>query len=58
MGKMTNGSDTSLWFKINEDKGGEVVHFKRREGKLWKLGDGSFGVVTSSTASCVTTTSR
>ena len=39
------GADNSLWFKINEDKGGEVVHFKRRNGKLWKLGDGTFGVV-------------
>lgn len=38
-------ADTSLWFKINEDKGGEVLHFKRRDGKLWKLGDGTFGVV-------------
>ena len=40
-----SGPDTSLWFKINEDKGGEVVYFKRRNGKLWKLGDGTFGVV-------------
>ena len=39
------GPDNSLWFKINEDKGGEVVYFKRRHGKLWKLGDGTFGVV-------------
>ena len=39
------GPDNSLWFKINEDKGGEVVYFKRRNGKLWKLGDGTFGVV-------------
>ena len=46
MAKSTARSDdTSLWFKINEDKGGEVVHFKRRKGKLWKLGDGTFGVV-------------
>lgn len=37
--------DNALWFKINEDKGGEVVYFKRRNGKLWKLGDGTFGVV-------------
>jgi hypothetical protein len=42
---MGEGSDKSLWFKINEDKGGEVVHFKRLGGKLWKLGDGTFGVV-------------
>ena len=42
---MHDGSDKSLWFKINEDKGGEVVYFKRRRGKLWKLGDGTFGVV-------------
>ncbi len=40
-----NGADNSLWFKINEDKGGEVVYFRRRDGKLWKLGDGTFGVV-------------
>jgi len=38
-------SDNSLWFRINEDKGGEVVYFKRRHGQLWKLGDGTFGVV-------------
>ena len=38
-------SDSSLWFKINEDKGGEVVYFKRRNGRLWKLGDGTFGIV-------------
>src|SRR5262245_12996687 len=38
-------SDNSLWFKINEDKGGEVMYFKRRNGRLWKLGDGTFGVV-------------
>src|SRR5262249_44467741 len=38
-------SDSSLWFSINEDKGGEVVYFKRRHGQLWKLGDGTFGVV-------------
>jgi hypothetical protein len=37
--------DDSLWFRINEDKGGEVVYFKRRTGRLWKLGDGTFGVV-------------
>ncbi len=37
--------DDSLWFKINEDKGGEVVYFKRRDGRLRKLGDGTFGVV-------------
>ena len=37
--------DKSLWFKINEDKGGEVVYFKRLGGTLWKLGDGTFGVV-------------
>src|SRR5262249_4431161 len=42
---MQEGSDESLWFKINEDKGGEVLYFKRRGGKLWKLGDGTFGVV-------------
>src|SRR5262245_46982988 len=43
---MHDGSDDkSLWFKINEDKGGEVVYFKRLRGKLWKLGDGTFGVV-------------
>ena len=42
---MQEGSDKSLWFKINEDKGGEVVYFKRLRGKLWKLGDGTFGVV-------------
>jgi serine/threonine protein kinase len=40
-----DGADNSLWFKINEDKGGEVVYFTRRKGKLWKLGDGTFGVV-------------
>ena len=39
------GPDNALWFKINEEKGGEVVYFKRRHGKLWKLGDGTFGVV-------------
>src|SRR5262245_27271200 len=38
-------SDSSLWFKINEEKGGELLYFKRRHGKLWKLGDGTFGVV-------------
>ena len=37
--------DSSLWFKINEEKGGEVLYFRRRHGKLWKLGDGTFGVV-------------
>ena len=42
---MHDVSDKSLWFKINEDKGGEVVYFKRLRGKLWKLGDGTFGVV-------------
>src|SRR5262245_32752056 len=42
---MAQDPDKSLWFKINEDKGGEVVYFKRRGGKLWKLGDGTFGVV-------------
>jgi len=41
-----DGSDNALWFKINEDiHGGEVVYFRRRNGKLWKLGDGTFGVV-------------
>jgi len=40
-----NGSDSALWFKINEDKGGELLYFRRRNGKLWKLGDGTFGVV-------------
>ena len=40
-----DGPDNSLWFKINEDKGGEVVYFKRHNGKLWKLGDGTFGIV-------------
>ena len=40
-----DASDSSLWFKINEDKGGEVVYFKRRNGRLWKLGDGTFGIV-------------
>ena len=40
-----DGSDRSLWFKINEDKGGEVVYFKRRNGRLWKLGDGTYGIV-------------
>ena len=40
-----NGSDNALWFKINEDKGGERLYFRRRNGKLWKLGDGTFGVV-------------
>ena len=44
-GRPMAGADNSLWFKINEDKGGEVVYFKRRNGKLWKLGDGTFGVV-------------
>src|SRR5262245_19398306 len=42
---MADESDKSLWFKINEDKGGEVVYFKRRGCELWKLGDGTFGVV-------------
>src|SRR5262245_41855205 len=42
---MADESDKSLWFTINEDKGGEVVYFKRRDGRLWKLGDGTFGVV-------------
>src|SRR5215468_10163548 len=37
--------DKSHSFTINEDKGGEVVYFKRLRGKLWKLGDGTFGVV-------------
>jgi serine/threonine protein kinase len=40
-----DGPDSTLWFKINEDKGGEVVYFKRRNGRLWKLGDGTYGVV-------------
>ena len=56
-----DGSDSSLWFKINEEKGGEVVYFKRRNGRLWKLGDGTFRAgasFTSSTASCAATTSR
>ena len=38
-------SDTSLCFTINEELGGEVLYFKRRDGRLWKLGDGTFGVV-------------
>src|SRR5262245_47635974 len=42
---MADEFDKSLWFKINEDKGGEVLYFKHRDGKLWKLGDGTFGVV-------------
>src|SRR4030095_628876 len=40
-----NGSDSSLWFKINEERGSEVVYFKRRNGRLWKLGDGPLGIV-------------
>ena len=40
-------SDTSLYFTINEEKAppGEVLYFKRRDGRLWKLGDGTFGIV-------------
>src|SRR5689334_7539430 len=39
------GLDTSLRFTINEERGGEALYFKRRDGRLWKLGDGTFGVV-------------
>src|SRR5262245_28960787 len=42
---MAEELDKSLWFRINEDKGGEDLYFKRKNGKLWKLGDGTFGVV-------------
>src|SRR5262245_32421628 len=42
---MADETDRSLRFRINEDKGGEDLYFKRRNNKLWKLGDGTFGVV-------------
>src|SRR5215831_20757080 len=42
---MADETDRSLRFRINEDKGGEDLYFKRRGGELWKLGDGTFGVV-------------
>src|SRR5262245_31967372 len=45
MSAMASEPDKALWFCINEDKGGEVLYFRRRNGRLWKLGDGTFGVV-------------